>query len=154
MRSFIITATEISQFRVHARDEQHAREIFSEQGGEEIDGFTTSATVEPEGATEAEPEPLPTPRRSIWIVVYGESYIPEAFATQEDAQAFADGSISADGQQLEENEEYVSGPWEIALDASPVRIEVRGGVAYLVSAPDGVQVEIVDHDNDEEGGAR
>ena len=34
------------------------------------------------------------------------------------------------------------------LEPRKVKIDVRGGVAYCDNPPDGVEVEIIDHDND------
>ena len=46
-------------------------------------------------------------------------------------------------------EGLISGEAAVKPEPSPlvVRIEVLGGVAYLVDKPPGVEVEIIDHDN-------
>ncbi len=49
---------------------------------------------------------------------------------------------------LERKAQYM-GPFGDAVpDTLKVRISVRGGVAYVKGYPDGVKVEIVDHDNE------
>ncbi len=45
--------------------------------------------------------------RSIWIVVHGEAYVPEAFDTKEDAEMFI---------ELDDEGRVISGPWEVYVD--------------------------------------
>lgn len=74
--------------------------------------------------------------KSIWIVVHGDCYAPETFATESEAKAFADG-----------NDEVCSGPWELPIEPAEVLIEVSGGVADY-TAKGNVKVQLIDHDNE------
>jgi hypothetical protein len=53
--------------------------------------------------------------KSIWIVVHGEEYIPEAFDEEWQADAFASTNPHDPDDENDENPDYVSGPWEVVV---------------------------------------
>jgi len=86
---------------------------------------------------------------------------PETNTAQFDVRDLPDLGLDAGDQkhhapiiQHAISEGLISGEAAVKSKPSPliVKIEVLGGVAYLVEKPPGVEVQIIDHDNVDEAG--